>query len=76
MPPFDHFGAIAPLYARAIYSKVNIMCEVAELPVKGRLLDVGGGTGRVSSAICDLVDEAVVADISFGMLLKIDKTMS
>lgn len=68
MPSFDHFGAIAPFYARVIYSKVNIMSEVAELPVKGRLLDVGGGTGRVSSAIRALVDEVVVADISFGML--------
>ena len=67
MPQFDHFAAIAPLYARVAYSKTSIMREVAELPVKGRLLDVGGGTGRVSSAIRDLVDEAVIADVSFGM---------
>ena len=66
--PFDHFAAIAPLYARVTYSKANIMREVAELPVKGILLDVGGGTGRVSSAIRDLVDEVVIADVSFGML--------
>jgi demethylmenaquinone methyltransferase/2-methoxy-6-polyprenyl-1,4-benzoquinol methylase len=44
------------------------MREVAALPVKGRLLDVGGGTGRVSSAICDLVDDVVIADVSLGML--------
>jgi ubiquinone/menaquinone biosynthesis C-methylase UbiE len=68
MPPFDHFGAIAHLYARAVYSKVDVMRETAELPVKGRLLDVGGGTGRVSLAIRDLVDEVIVADVSFGML--------
>jgi len=68
MPPFDHFALIAPLYAQANYSKTKIMSEVAELPVKGRLLDVGGGTGRVSAAICDLVDEVVVADVSLGML--------
>ena len=68
MPAFDHFAAIAPLYARVTYSKTNILREVAALPVKGRLLDVGGGTGRVSSAIRDLVDEVVIADISFGML--------
>jgi ubiquinone/menaquinone biosynthesis C-methylase UbiE len=70
MPVFDHFAAIAPLYARVTYSKVGIMREIAELPVRGRLLDVGGGTGRVSSAIRDLVDEVVVADVSFGMLDK------
>ena len=66
--PFDHFAAIAPLYARVTYSKTNIMREVGELPVKGILLDVGGGTGRVSSAIRDLVDDVVIADVSFGML--------
>ena len=68
MPVFDHFAVIAPLYAHVTYSKTNILREVAALPVKGRLLDVGGGTGRVSSAIRDLVDEVVVADVSFGML--------
>ena len=73
MPQFDHFAAIAPLYARVTYSKTNILREVAVLPVKGKLLDVGGGTGRVSSAIRDLVDEVVVADISFGMLDKADR---
>jgi ubiquinone/menaquinone biosynthesis C-methylase UbiE len=74
MPVFDHFAAIAPLYARVTYSKVGIMREIAELPVRGRLLDVGGGTGRVSSAIRDLVDEVVVADVSFGMLDKADRS--
>jgi Methylase involved in ubiquinone/menaquinone biosynthesis len=68
MPSFDHFSIIAPLYARVTYSKVNLMREFASLPVKGSLLDVGGGTGRVASAICDLVDEVVVADVSYGML--------
>ena len=48
---FDHFSAIAPIYARVTYSKKEVMREVASLPVQGRLLDVGGGTGRVSSAI-------------------------
>ncbi|MBI2333748.1 MAG: class I SAM-dependent methyltransferase [Chloroflexi bacterium] len=44
------------------------MREIASLPVQGRLLDVGGGTGRVSSAIREFVDEIVIADVSFGML--------
>jgi ubiquinone/menaquinone biosynthesis C-methylase UbiE len=66
--PFDHFAIIAPFYARLTYSKTNILHEVAALPAKGRLLDVGGGTGRVSSAILNLVDEVVIADVSFGML--------
>lgn len=68
MPAFDHFSLIAPLYARVTYSKVDVMREVANLPVKGKLLDVGGGTGRVSLAIRELVDEIFVADVSYGML--------
>lgn len=66
--PLDHFSFIAPLYARVTYSKADVMREVAALPVQGRLLDVGGGTGRVASAIREWVDEIVIADESFGML--------
>jgi demethylmenaquinone methyltransferase/2-methoxy-6-polyprenyl-1,4-benzoquinol methylase len=74
MPQFDHFAAIAPLYARVSYSKTSALSEIAALPVRGKLLDVGGGTGRVSSAIRDLVDEAVIADVSFGMLKQAPQT--
>jgi len=65
---FDHFSLIAPIYARVTYSKRALMSELAALPAVGRLLDVGGGTGRVSAALRDLVDETVVADVSLGML--------
>ncbi len=65
---FDHFSIVAPLYARVTYSKRDVMREVAALPAKGCLLDVGGGTGRVSSAIRDLIDDVVIADVSLGML--------
>jgi demethylmenaquinone methyltransferase/2-methoxy-6-polyprenyl-1,4-benzoquinol methylase len=75
MPPFDHFSIIAPIYARVAYSNTNLMRDFASLPVKGHLLDVGGGTGRVSSAICELVDEVIVADISFGMLKETGRSM-
>ncbi len=68
--PLDHFSLIAPVYARARYHAVEKMSEVAALPVKGRLLDVGGGTGRVAAALRDLVDEIIVTDISMGMLEK------
>ncbi|NWG34055.1 MAG: class I SAM-dependent methyltransferase [Chloroflexi bacterium] len=66
--PFDHFDVIAPLYARTTYSAQAKMRELAALPVKGRLLDIGGGTGRVASALLKDVDEVVVADVSMGML--------
>lgn len=74
MPAFDHFAAIAPLYARVTYSKTDVMREAASLPVHGNLLDVGGGTGRVASAIRHLVDEVVVADVSLGMLKESPRT--
>lgn len=70
MPAFDHFDWIAPIYSRVAYSKTDAMREAASLPVRGRLLDVGGGTGRVASAIRDLVDNVTIADLSFGMLKK------
>ncbi len=71
MPAFDHFSFVAPLYARMTYSKSAVMRELADLPVSGRLLDVGGGTGRVASAIREWVDEVVIADVSCGMLREI-----
>jgi ubiquinone/menaquinone biosynthesis C-methylase UbiE len=67
----DHFGLIAPIYARAKYSSLEKMREVAALPVRGRLLDIGGGTGRVASVLRDLVDEVIVSDISMGMLKQV-----
>ncbi|MBK9927866.1 MAG: methyltransferase domain-containing protein [Anaerolineales bacterium] len=66
--PFDHFDVIAPIYARATYSSLDKMRELAGLPVNGRLLDIGGGTGRVVSALLKDVDEVVIADVSMGML--------
>lgn len=70
--PLDHFSLIAPIYARARYHAIEKMREAAALPVQGRLLDVGGGTGRVATVLHDLVDEVVVTDVSMGMLKKAD----
>ncbi|NJC99048.1 MAG: methyltransferase type 11 [Anaerolineales bacterium] len=66
--PFDHFDVIAPIYARVTYSSLDRMRQIAGLPAKGRLLDIGGGTGRVASALLKDVDEVLVADVSMGML--------
>lgn len=72
--PLDHFSLIAPIYARARYRALEKMREAAVLPARGRLLDVGGGTGRVAIALRDLVDEVIVTDISRGMLDRADRS--
>ncbi|MGB7873758.1 MAG: class I SAM-dependent methyltransferase [Anaerolineales bacterium] len=72
--PFDHFGLIAPLFSRVEYSSLETMLEQADLPVPGRVLDAGGGTGRVASAIRRHAGEVVIADPSLGMLRQADQT--
>jgi len=67
---FDHFDWIAPIYDR-IFGHRNSSSEwvnVLDLPVAERLLDAGGGTGRVSSSLRSLVGHAVVVDPSWGMV--------
>lgn len=66
---FDHFDLLAPIYDRAIpFSRLELMLKMVDLPVDGLLLDVGGGTGRVASALRPYVRAALVADFSPGML--------
>jgi demethylmenaquinone methyltransferase/2-methoxy-6-polyprenyl-1,4-benzoquinol methylase len=71
---FDHFGFIAPLFSRVGYSSVEEMIKHAGLPTPGRVLDAGGGTGRVASAIRGHAGQVVIADPSLGMLRQADRT--
>jgi ubiquinone/menaquinone biosynthesis C-methylase UbiE len=65
----DHFGILAPFYDRIIPpSDLNRLRERLRLPAAGRLLDVGGGTGRISSQLSHLVDEVIISDPSALML--------
>ncbi len=67
--PFDHFDFIAGLYNRLEdYVPGPMMMRLAALPVAGRLLDAGGGTGRVARALRGQAGQVVVADLSGGML--------
>ena len=72
--PFDHFGFVAPMFSCASYSSVDEMVEYAVLPTRGRVLDAGGGTGRVASAIRKHAGDVVIADPSLGMLRQADRT--
>lgn len=65
----DHFGLLAPFYERFIPAPdVSRLSALLDLPTAGRLLDAGGGTGRVSSQLRPMVDDLVVTDESYGML--------
>ncbi len=67
----SHFNFLAPFYDRAIpFSRLEQTLRVLDLPHPGRLLDAGGGTGRVAAALRPHVGSLVVADISRGMLLQ------
>ena len=66
---FDHFDIIAPFYDRVIHKlDLNRLIDLLKLPTRGRLLDAGGGTGRVSSRFRSMIDEIVVCDLSWSML--------
>ncbi|GEM_PF-1060223 len=67
--PLDHFGFLAPFYDRVIkYSPSPRLNQIAALPTSGLLLDLGGGTGRVSQTLRGLTGQILVADLSAGML--------
>ena len=66
---FDHFNLIAPIYERLIPPpESRQLTDLLNLPVSGRLLDAGGGTGRVSTPLSPHVGELVLTDVSSGML--------
>jgi len=65
----DHFRLVAPIYDRVLpLRQPDLLRGLLDLPVAGRVLDVGGGTGRVAQALRGLADEVVVVDESAAML--------
>jgi len=67
----DHFGILAPIYDCLISPPdVTRLRDLLRLPAAGRLLDAGGGTGRVSSQLHGLIGEIVISDLSDKMLGK------
>lgn len=65
----DHFGLLAPFYERLIPPPDPARWqELLRLPAPGRLLDAGGGTGRVSGQLRSFVDQLVISDESTRML--------
>lgn len=65
----DHFGFLAPFYDRVIPPPdLARLRDRLRLPTAGRMLDAGGGTGRVSAQLRHLVDEVIISDLSVSML--------
>ncbi|MCS6964911.1 methyltransferase domain-containing protein [Thermoflexus sp.] len=63
------FERIAPFYDAAVrFLDPGPLRNYLELPTKGRLLDLGGGTGRVAFAFREMIDSTIVADAAWGML--------
>ena len=65
----DHFRLLAPVYDRVMGAPdVERLSALLALPTRGRLLDVGGGTGRVSRPLRPRVGGVAVCDVSRPML--------
>ena len=66
---FDHFNLLAPFYEWLIAAPDGErLSELLRLPLHGRLLDVGGGTGRVADVLQSSVDKMFLIDPAAGML--------
>jgi ubiquinone/menaquinone biosynthesis C-methylase UbiE len=68
------FALLAPVYDR-IFASLNLdkLQEVLELPGSGSLLDLGGGTGRVSAPLVSATTKVIVTDPSAPMLRQATK---
>ncbi len=69
MPILDHFHFLAPIYDRVITTvRPKRLKTLLRPSAHDRLLDVGGGTGRVAQTLAEHVGQAIVLDESPGML--------
>jgi len=65
----SHFNFLAPFYDQVIpFSGLEQMLRMLDLPHEGSLLDAGGGTGRVASALRPYLSSVIVVDVSQRML--------
>ena len=65
----DHFDLLAPLYERFIQPKTpERLLPLLALQAGQRVLDLGGGTGRVAQHLVKHGVQVIVADLSLPML--------
>lgn len=69
MPRIDHFGLIAPFYDRLFcFTDGEMIKQLAKLDSAHSMLEIGGGTGRVSIEFIHLLDFIEIIDINWKML--------
>jgi demethylmenaquinone methyltransferase/2-methoxy-6-polyprenyl-1,4-benzoquinol methylase len=69
MAKLDHFDLISPLYDLIFGRRIDHeIVEIASVQDDQLLLDVGGGTGRVSILFKDRVKNVFIVDSSINML--------
>lgn len=74
MANFDHFDLISPIYDLIFGRNIDHeIVEFADVHDDQTLLDVGGGTGRVSTLFKTRVKNVFVADASINMLREAQK---
>jgi ubiquinone/menaquinone biosynthesis C-methylase UbiE len=70
--PFDWFSIYAPFYNRFVslmgIAPVAPLLEMIDLHADDRVLDVGGGTGRIAAAVAGVCQQVVVVDPCRAML--------
>lgn len=66
---FDHFNFLAPVYDKFIQPRLpENLIKLISLSGNEKLLDVGGGTGRISQFLVDKSSSVFLADLAFEML--------
>ncbi|QRN83647.1 class I SAM-dependent methyltransferase [Chloroflexota bacterium] len=69
MAKFDHFSFIGPIYDHIFGRHEDLeLLAIAKPAPEDRVLDVGGGTGRVSILFQPKVQSVVVSDSAIGMV--------
>lgn len=69
MAKFDHFSFIGPIYDHIFGRHEDLeLLSIANPTPEDRILDVGGGTGRVSILFQPKVQSIVVSDSAIGMV--------
>ncbi len=69
----SHFDLLAPIYDMFMKPPDPLTWrDLLELPA-GRMLDAGGGTGRISAPLKSYVDQLVIVDLSDRMMKKAAK---